>query len=396
MSITHPPASIRVACFAATAALSTQASLAVISIETVPVNTVYIPPVYSAYDPNKETILLSPGRYENGHSLAGVVDTDYRIGTYEVTNSQYSSFLNAVDPHGENLFNLYNPSMTSNGIGGITYNAGAAAGAKYSIKTGMGNKPVNYVSWMDAARFTNWMHNGSQTYSSTAGSFELDVGAYFLVFNITGIIERNPDAKWWLPSGGEWGKAAYYQPPSLGGPVGNGLWEYPTQSNFMDNNLSDPDSGHSANFHDGSLIPAPDFGAGGGGIVALDDSGIPINGYYLDPRGFSAGPTVLLTEVGDFENSSSYYGTYDQAGNVQEWTDTFNSSGVVQVLGGAFDTRPNNSSLTLNVYESYGGLLPLDTEEWNTGFRVATNVVPEPSSTICVLLGMCMLGVRRR
>ena len=50
--------------------------------------------------------------------------------------------------------------MGSGARGGITYTAAAASGAKYTIRTSMGDKPVNYVSWYDAARFTNWLGNG--------------------------------------------------------------------------------------------------------------------------------------------------------------------------------------------------------------------------------------------
>ena len=39
--------------------------------------------------------------------------------------------------------------------GGITYTSGAASGSKYTIRTSLGDKPVNYVSWYDSARFTN-------------------------------------------------------------------------------------------------------------------------------------------------------------------------------------------------------------------------------------------------
>jgi hypothetical protein len=45
--------------------------------------------------------------------------------------------------------------MGSNPRGGIAFNAGAASGSKYSTKTNMGNKPVNYVSFFEAMRFTN-------------------------------------------------------------------------------------------------------------------------------------------------------------------------------------------------------------------------------------------------
>jgi hypothetical protein len=33
------------------------------------------------------------------------------------------------------------------GYGGVNYNSGAANGSKYSVISGDGNDPVNYVTW---------------------------------------------------------------------------------------------------------------------------------------------------------------------------------------------------------------------------------------------------------
>ena len=40
----------------------------------------------------------------------------------------------------------------------------------------MGNKPANYVSWFDAARFANWMHNGQGGGSTENGAYDMTVG----------------------------------------------------------------------------------------------------------------------------------------------------------------------------------------------------------------------------
>jgi formylglycine-generating enzyme required for sulfatase activity len=133
----------------------------------------------------------------------------YKIGKYEVTNAQYTAFLNAVDPSGANASGIYNSSMGSNARSGISFNVAAANGSKYTIKSNMGDKPVNYVSWYDAARFTNWLHNGQ-------GAGSTETGACTLSGN-TGIITKNVGATVWLPSEDEWYKAAYYQPSGAGG-----------------------------------------------------------------------------------------------------------------------------------------------------------------------------------
>lgn len=382
------------ACFATTSAFFLQFSFAAISMDTVPVSLTYVEP---EYDPLGYGIIIRPGYYEAGTPRIGDVFQNYRIGTYEVTNSQYRSFLNAVDPDGTNQYGIYNSQMTSNQLGGINFDQGLAKGAKYSLKAGMENKPVNFVSWYDAARFTNWMSNGSRILEKSDHGFGFtEAGAYDLLGSSTGSFERNSGTPWWLPSSSEWSKAAFYQPPSLGGPR-DGLWYYATQSDVITNIISDPDSGHSANFHDGSIIECPPNNLScAGGIVSaggIGGGGGSVGIGYLDPRGYSAGSTVLLTEVGKFGNSSSFYGTYDQAGNVQEWTEGFGENGGAFAAGGAYD---DVTDYNLNVYRPYGGFLAPETEAANTGFRVATNVIPEPTSTILAFIGACLLARRRR
>ena len=56
----------------------------------------------------------------------GAVDYNYRIGTYDVTNSQYVAFLNSNDPTGADPLGLYNSQMSNPAdFGGISYNSGA-------------------------------------------------------------------------------------------------------------------------------------------------------------------------------------------------------------------------------------------------------------------------------
>ena len=84
----------------------------------------------------------------------------------------------------------------------------------------MGNKPVNYVNWFDAARVANWLHNGQ-------GSGSTETGAYTLNNATTGDAPAvNPGASYFLPTEDQWYKAAYYK----GGGTNAGYWEYGTQS----------------------------------------------------------------------------------------------------------------------------------------------------------------------
>ena len=99
----------------------------------------------------------------------GSVAGEYRIAKHEVTNDQYAEFLNAVAATDTNA--LYSTSMGSDARGGIT-RSGSSGSFTYSVKANMGNKPVNYVSFFDAMRFVNWLHNGQPTGAQDASTTE--------------------------------------------------------------------------------------------------------------------------------------------------------------------------------------------------------------------------------
>ena len=97
------------------------------------------------------------GNSNDGSTGYGGVAYKYDIGKYEVTVGQYTAFLNAVAK--TDTYSLYNLSMATNlNIAGIA-RSGASGSYSYSV-IGSANKPITYVSWGDAARFANWLHNG--------------------------------------------------------------------------------------------------------------------------------------------------------------------------------------------------------------------------------------------
>ena len=112
-----------------------------------------------------------------GSSFGGV-DYVYNIGKYEVTAGQYRDFLNAVDPAGSNPYELYSILMDHSPYGcQITWNAGSTtydfSGRPSGTEADWVDRPVNYVSWGDAARFCNWMHNGQGSGDTEMGSYPL-------------------------------------------------------------------------------------------------------------------------------------------------------------------------------------------------------------------------------
>ena len=160
----------------------------------------------------------------------GTVNAAFGIGTYEVTNSQYAEFLNSVDVTGANALGLYDVNMGATAFGGILFNVNATIGSKFSIRTGFANMPVVYVSFFDAARFTNWLHNGQGSGATETGAYTLSGGT--VTPGNAATVSRNSGAQFWVPSENEWYKAAYHQPVGLGGDSDN-YWRYPMGTNLQ-------------------------------------------------------------------------------------------------------------------------------------------------------------------
>lgn len=284
-------------------------------------------------------------------NVYGGVAYDYQIAKYDVTIGQYTEFLNAVDPTGGNAYGLFNPSMASNhNIAGITFTEGASDGSKYAVSTVTGNssnRPITYVSWFDAARFANWVHNGQ-------GSGDTETGAYTLSGATSGTAPAaNPGATIRLPTLNEWYKAAFFS-PDYGGPGTPGYFDYATQSDTAPGNVV------------GSLSNQANYKLGGKYSVT-QDSNLRTSDNYL-------------SDVGAFTNSASYYGTFDQTGNVYQWTD-LNGGATASALpqrGGSW----HDTGGSFVVSSSYAPAnQSTDYENFTTGFRLVSPV-PEPSTFI--------------
>ena len=283
-------------------------------------------------------------------SLYGAVAYAYQIARNETTISQYAEFLNAVAA--TDTYSLYSANMTNSHNNGIA-RSGVSGSFTYSVASGSANKPITYVSWFDAARFTNWMHNGQLT--GAQNNLTTEGGAYTLNGAVSGVsISKNVGATVWIPSENEWYKAAYYDPNKGGVGVG-GYWAQATQSNTVAGNTVGVAT--SANYDDGDYV-----------------------GY----------PGMALTDVGAYGlNSDSAYGTNDQAGNVWEWNDAVISGSSRGLRGGSWGY--DSDSLPA----SYRHLLGPSVENNSiAGFRVAS--VPEPSAVVLTMLSVSACPTRRR
>jgi formylglycine-generating enzyme required for sulfatase activity len=255
-------------------------------------------------------------------------------------------------------YGLYNTSMASTTyIAGIT-RSGSPGTFTYSVVAGSGNKPITYVSWFDAARFTNWMHNGQIT--GAQNNLTTEDGAYTLNGAIFGVsVTKNVGATVWIPSEDEWYKAAYFDPNKGGAGVG-GYWLHANQSNTMTTNTVGVAG--AANHYDGDYVGS----------------------------GTSSYPTTnALTDVGAYGvNSESAYGTNDQGGNVWEWNDRVDGTSR-GLRGGSYDSEA--------IYMSSTGRWNNDlasNEAFSSGFRVAS--IPEPTSLVFAMLTGGVVLIRRK
>jgi sulfatase modifying factor 1 len=278
----------------------------------------------------------------------GSVADVYAIGKYEITAGQYCEFLNAVADADD--YGLYSTSMWSSDYGCKIERIGASPNYSYNVAADRADRPVNYVSWGDAARFCNWLHNGQPT--GAQGLATTEDGAYYLngatSQSALMAVVREADAQWWIPSENEWYKAAYHKNDGV---TGN-YWDYPTGTNMEpSNDLINPDPGNNANF-------------------------------YQD--GYTIGSPYFTTVVGEFENSESPYDTFDQGGNLLEWNETTVTSSSRGLRGGYWYYY---SDL---LHASNRGNRDPTIENGTVGFRVAS--VPEPGSitllVCCAILGL--------
>lgn len=286
-----------------------------------------------------DTVYVGDAGNPNDSTGFGSVSYGYYIGTYEVTNAQYAAFLNAVaatDPLG-----LYSTAMA--GIYGGIERSGTDGSFTYTATKP--NNPVNYVSFWDAARFTNWVTSGNT-----------ETGVYVLTADgITNNTITRDNTAWAdggvaIASENEWYKAAYYQPMADGGDS-DGYWLYPTASN----SITTAEANYAVN----------------------EDS------------------VGNLTAVGTYGGEPSYYGTFDQGGNLREWNEQIIRHNYPwrRLRGGSFDKT------VYGLQSSKWYLSDVADGQHNVGFRVSSLApIPEPShyAAIVGILGLGLTLTRRR
>jgi sulfatase modifying factor 1 len=305
----------------------------------------------SAYGPNR---------------ICGAVDYEYNIGKYEVTAGQYCEFLNAVAD--TDTYGVYNGDMWSDTYGCKIQRSGSSGSYTYGVAANWANRPVNFVDWGDAARFANWLHNGQPTGAQDLTTTE--DGAYYLNGATTNeqllAVVREPDWKWAVTSEDEWYKAAYYNPAT------GTYYRYPTSSN------GEPGYVDGSGNLSGTGTPFVEGGTDPGNYATQKVYGV----------GWGIGSPYYRTEVGEWENSPSPYGTFDQGGNVYEWNDT-----VVDLI---YRGLRGGSCAWYGFYQDarFRAYLSVWKEGSDVGFRISQ--VPEPATLGLLALGGLIVLRRKR
>jgi len=284
----------------------------------------------------------------------GSVLEPFQIGKHDVTQLQWSNFLNAVHVVEGNLQDprhLFSQEMfegehsTMQQISGIVKQRiqheydleiyeekvtlifpkgwGTLYGHYY------GSLPITGISIDDCKRYINWLHHG-QPFFNELNEQTLAVtetGAYDFTNGKHG--ELMPNARYFIPTLNQWYKAAYHQ---AGKNNATSYWNYPTQGNCLPTQT--PGAKLMSALNDSSCIIT-------GANFASNRGHSKYQEYYLDAwyhlrDSFSneefiaqananiAQPNsndyILTTPVGAFKNSPGPYGTYDMGGNVRQWT----------------------------------------------------------------------------
>jgi formylglycine-generating enzyme required for sulfatase activity len=272
----------------------------------------------------------------------GAVGYAYGIGKYEISRSMVQT-ANQLGGLGITLFDL-------------TYYGGNDP-----------RRPATQVSWNEAARFVNWLNTSkgfqpAYKFLIQPGETAYDRNANILLWSPSdaGYDSANPFrntlAKYVLPSGDEWYKAAYYDPAAAM------YWDYATASNSV-----------------------PTKTAGG------TSAGTAVWGLAVE-----AGPAFT-----NLAGGASAYGTVGQGGNAREITETaytrVNNDPTLNRLLRGGDWLNGSDPLKAGFYHSR---IPSEDVDGAQGFRVVVMSVPEPSGAVFWGGGVAALlllkGARRR
>ncbi|QEH38776.1 hypothetical protein OJF2_73820 [Aquisphaera giovannonii] len=290
--------------------------------------------------PSRATVPAKAESPTGSYQEIGGVPYVYAIGRTEITAGEYVTFLNKVDPTGSNpvqpvtgirLWSSAFSPVTNPFSGQINLVQNASPGTHYRLAADFWrNKPLVNGNLIQFAYFDNSLYNGStvaidnsrgrsplgyrvhQQTRYVSLSTNISTGMYDLSNSSYPYFSRMSTSGYVIPSENEWVKAAYYSPRHTGN--GTHYYYYPTVSNKPPTALTTAD-------------PRPTVDRLGHVIRPNLTRGVAYSNYNkgvvwqppYDPETADNGANVV--DVGGDRTPSPWL-TYDQGGNVVEYTDT--------------------------------------------------------------------------
>lgn len=269
----------------------------------------------------------------------GSVSYRFRISKLEVTTGQWLEFANTFRPYFPNDGSFLRP---------IHWGGTPAIGPYFQLRDDIPNAamvPVIGITWREAAMFCNWLHNDKAT-----ELWAIQDGAYDTSTFINGPFgsfldqaAHHPAAKFWIPTWDEWIKSAHFDPNRYG-PNKGGYWNYP-------------------NGTDAPLIPGvPGQGQTSAGLE------LPLGGHYFIP-------------LGSYPDQLSPWGLLDVSGGAQEWTESVNVFGGMQLHRYIDGTNAGPTGLDWDGVSGYWASHPGFRGSY--GLRVASLVPSVGSACVC-------------
>lgn len=313
--------------------------------------------------PGNRSWIESERELPNGITLnhiddRGRVDYSYRIMRTEVVQTQYVDFVQAFRPFWAEIGTIPG-RVERGGNGGTEFTSGGSSVLGGLTVNPAYNESAVTISWRNAARYANWLHNGAPSDNLTWDTFH--TGAYtftdasFTSHTQGSPVTRNEDARFWLPSLDEYLKAGYYDPNRYGEGQ-EGYWTFPHGSNTQ------------------PVVGPPGEGEWGG---------VP------------GEPIWDKLRAGRYPDTRSPWELLDILGTEREWVET--PTGVFLRSDGSFSV--NGDRVMMGDDSSFSSI-----DSWLFGslettggftFRLAT-IVPSPSSVLIIGSASLYGALRRR
>ena len=378
----------------------------------------------------------------------GQVDYYYALSKNPISVNQWVEFLNSVafydDPYGlwkeewanneVGIVQKFNGSEYCYSLASCSNPNGVEGGCLPDDDLKAGNYPVTGITWQDAVRYCNWLHNGKPKDYPGVGVTE--TGAYNIYLK-NNVVEKTEDAKFWIPTENELYKAAFYDssikkyynyatlsdyPPGIScldssrvldllltqleydelreqynfaTPVNTNASLMYKMRDYVERRLGRTYDNFDELFSDGQYIfkMRTDY-------YVMFTSGDQPTLLKIDAnRSITGDNTVQNVYWGDIKNSLkdyiacdtrpkaySPYGLFHLSGSIQEITDTNTDNTKTQkiLFGSSFKTKVADYQ---KLSKTYSDAMPFASGASDTGFRIASNIyslVRYPLRAYCV------------